>query len=331
MHKKWKSVAALGMAALLGCLMPMGTMLAAEEDTEAVQESEADSVSDTDEGYDGEVNVDENEITGDEGIEVMSEAEDTEAAGNNNASVIDITLNDGVSCKVDGLGGKIDFKYVNHLGERFDVSVSPDDKNVSLYYYLNEVDDITADAKNEEQMASLWPDGSSSPTIFGLSENKNYVLYVKAVGKDGQITYARSCGIVVDTIAPKIVGLEEGKAYPEGTTFEVEEANLDSVLVNEKPVSPDSDGNYQVSANGTSCVIRVKDKAGNEKTCSITVTARTPNANGVISVNGTYALKADIAYQLAEGSWQVSGDGTVYQGGNTFYVKKDGDYRFTKR
>lgn len=371
MHKKWKSVAALSMAALLGCLMPMGTILAAEEDAETAQEIEADSVSDTDEVYGSEANVDENENTGDvvntdgeenadneanvddenaveeviaddetvndanEGIEVMSEtdapeAADTEAQADLPAPVISITLS-GQGCKVDELGGKIDYIYVNNPNQQFEYSASQGDQELKIYYYLDKFDDITDNAKDKEQMADLWPTGLSSPMIYKLSLDKVYVLYVKAVGSDGQTTYARSCGIVVDTTAPKIVGLDEGKAYQEGTTFKVEETNLESVKVNETIVTPDSDGNYQVSANGTSCVIRVKDKAGNEKTCSITVTARTLEENGVISVNGTYSLKAGTSYQLAEGKWQVSGDSTVYQGGGTFYVKTDGDYRFTKR
>lgn len=410
MYKKWKSVTALGMAALLGCLMPMGTMLAAEENTEAVQESEADPVSDTDESYDGEANLDENENDGDEinadaentgdeinadaeniddevnaydenagdevnaedeesvgnesnvddenagdevnvdvanvedvagdesdvneGIEVMSETDapeesDTEEPESLPAPVINITLN-GESCKVDGLGGNIDYIYVNNSNPQLEYSASQGEQDLLIYCYLDKFDDIADNAKDGEQLADLWK-GPSSPTIDVLSTNKNYVLYVKAVGTDGQIVYARSCGIVVDTTAPEIVGLDEGKVYQEGTTFKVEDANLESVKVNETIVTPDSNGNYQVSANGTSCVIRAIDKAGNEKTCSITVTARTLEENGVISVNGTYSLKEGTSYKLAEGRWQVSGDSTVYQGDSTFYVKKDGDYRFTKR
>lgn len=363
MYKKWKSVTALSMAALLGCLMPMGTMLAAEDNTEAVQESEADSNAEG-ENTDGEVNAEDEEnvdeanaddenagdgviadagSVSDEadadsnenaGIEVMSETDAPEAAGTETqadlpAPVINITLN-GENRKVDGLGGKIDYIYVNNSNPQLEYSASQGEQDLLVYCYLDKFDDIADNAKDGEQLADLWK-GPSSPTIDVLSPNKNYVLYVKAVGADGQITYARSCGIVVDTTAPKIVGLEEGKAYQEGTTFKVEETNLESVKVNETIVTPDSDGNYQVSANGTSCVIRVKDKAGNEKTCSITVTARTLEENGVITVNGTYSLKAGTSYQLAEGKWQVRGDSTVYQGGGTFYVKTDGDYRFTKR
>lgn len=366
MYKKWKSVTALSMAALLGCLMPMGTMLAAEENTEVVQESEADSFSDSDEGYDGDANVDENEIAGDEinaeddadaddevtaydesvsdeadadndaneGAEDIpetgaSETGDSESSESLPAPVINITFN-GQDCKVDGLGGKIDYIYVNNPNQQLEYSASQGEKELLIYCYLDKFDDITDNAKDEEQLASLW-EGPSSPMINVLSLDKKYVLYVKTKGTDEQIVYARSCGVVVDTTTPKIVGLEEGNTYTEGTTFKVEDANLDSVKVNETIVTPDSDGNYQVSANGTSCLIRAIDKAGNEKTCSITVTARTLEENGVISVNGNYSLKEGTSYKLSEGKWQVDGDSTIYQGGSTFYVKEDREYSFTKR
>ncbi len=359
MHRKWKKVSALGLAVLLGCLMPMSTMLAAEDDTEVVRDIEADSDSDADVASDAETITDDDESIGDEvdtddesagdevdaddentgdeadadndgneGIEVMSETEEPEAGDievqeNTAAPVIDITLN-GDSCKVDGLSGDIDYKYTNSSDPMLAWSASQNGTEIMLYYYL---DDNPGD-KAKDDIA--WSEKCSSMQ-WTLSSNKTYVLYVKAVGADGQTTYARSCGIVVDTVAPKIVGVEDGNTYPAGTTFTVEDANLDVVMVNESPVTPEADGSYQVKANGTNCMIRAKDKAGNEKTCSITVLGEEPTENTVISASGTYSLKTGTSYQLATGKWQVGGDSTVYQGGRTFYVKSAGDYSFTKQ
>ncbi|MDE7249254.1 MAG: hypothetical protein K2N82_05075 [Lachnospiraceae bacterium] len=368
MYKKWKSVAALGMAVLIGCMMPMSTMMAAAEDSqEDVQESEMDSVSDDedilddenagdeenvdDENVGDEVNADEDENTGDEvneddentedvisadeyaddevntdndDIAVMSETEgsetgDTETLASVAAPEIEIKWQ-GESY-ICSLGGKIEFIYVNNGGQAFECSAS---QAASLSYCLEQVypNDV---AKDEGWMKYMtWQD--EQPSFRG---DAHYVLYVKAVGADGQTTYARSGGIVVDTQMPVVTGVEDGKSYPEGTQFKVEDNNLESVTVNEKPVTPAPDGSYQVSANGTSCVIKAKDKAGNETTYSITIT-RDP-AENVISESGIYPLKAGISYQLAEGQWQVSGDKSVYSGSSTFYVKEDGDYTFTKR
>ena len=379
MYRKWKSVTALGMAVLIGCLMPMDTMLAAEDEVEVVQEVEADSDTDVvsddeaisednenigdeadveDEDAGSEADADDENIgdeldaedvsadegadadnDGDEGIEIMSETEEPEAGdvevqASAAAPVITITWA-GESYKYD-MGGKIEYKYVKNTDQMFECSASQDGAAVSFSYYLDKVADINAEAKSAGDIT--WPDGQTSPLVRVLSEDANYVLYVKAVGTDGQTVYARSGGIVIDTIAPKIVGVEDGKTYPEGTTFKVDDANLDAVMVNESPVTPEADGSYRVKANGTNCMIRAKDKAGNEKTCSVTVFGKLPEEepeepteDTVISASGTYSLKTGTAYRLTAGTWQVGGDDTVYQGGRTFYVKAAGDYSFTKR
>ena len=378
MHRKWKSVFALGMALLLGCLMPMHTMLAAEDDAEVVQEVEADSdadvvsddgaISDDNESVDADENTgdeasaedenagdeanaeDENvgdeadaadvnvgdeaeaDMDGQEGIQLMAVSEEPEAGGvevqaSTDAPVIAITLNEE-NYKVDGLGGEIAYKYTKSSDSKLKLSASQDGNPVEFYYYLDKNPGDTAMEENQIN----WSDAVSSlsTVVEVLSNNKTYVVYVKAEA-NGQTVYARSCGIVVDTIAPKIVGVEAGKTYSPGTPFTVEDANLDVVMVNETPVTPSSDGTYQVKANGTNCMIRAKDKAGNEQTCSITVFGEEPEDNTVISKSGTYSLKPGVSYQLTAGKWKVGGDSTVYQGGRSFYVSSSGDYSFTKQ
>lgn len=63
MYKKWKSVAALGMAVLIGCMMPVDTMIVAAEENQ--QEIEVDSVSDND-AVDDDGAILDGENTGDE-------------------------------------------------------------------------------------------------------------------------------------------------------------------------------------------------------------------------------------------------------------------------
>lgn len=204
------------------------------------------------------------------------------------------------------------------------------DDSVSVYCYTDKVTDMEAAAKKEDVMDSLyWGEKQSPPMSIEPLNDGCYVIYVKVEAGE-QKYYARSDGIVVDTGRPVITGVEEGNSYPEGTLFQVEDANLDVVLVNEQPAVSEN-GNYKVAANGTSCVIRAKDKAGNETTCSITVSgSETPETGSVISESGVYELKAGEKYHLAEGNWKVDGDKSVYQGGNDFYVAADGSYKFTK-
>lgn len=291
-------------------------------------ENTSNEVNEDGENADDDINADEDEYADDEmdigdyGIALMSEAGDTVAP------VITITLQgQDYTCS---LGGEIVYKYVNNHDLAFECSA--DQETAKLSYCLDAFTGTIAEAKGAEQIDS-WTEASSSSTRIPLSADKSYVLYVKAVGADGQTTYARSGGIVVDTTPPNVSNLVNGGTYAEGTVFWVRDDHLDleSVTVNEKPVTPAPDGSYQVSANGTSCVIKAKDKAGNEMTCSITVSGKDLAENGVISANGIYSLKAGTSYELAGGEWQVGGDKSVYSGNSNFYVKDDRDYTFTKR
>lgn len=304
MDRKWKRMAVLALAVLLGCMTPTRTMLAAEEDVEI----RAAAVSEND-------------------VELPAP---------------EIVITRGGGNRVCDLGGAVTFEYTNNWGALFEVSVNPNGREVALSFALDSVTDMGAEAKTKEQMDSLaWAAIPAPPVNIKPLGDGCYVVYVKAQAGT-QTFYARSGGIVVDTVNPVIKGVEEGKTYPAGTVFQVEDANLDSVLVNEAPAVSDG-GNYKVAANGnsTSCVIRAKDKAGNETVCSIGVTGtetpepkpeepEPPQTDNVISQSKEYTLKAGVKYHLAEGNWKVEGDKSVYRGGSDFYVTADGTYRFKK-
>ncbi|RKI79059.1 hypothetical protein D7V83_16045 [bacterium 0.1xD8-71] len=385
MCRNWKKMSALGLAVLLGCMLPMGTMLAAEEDAGTVQETGINSDFDGDEIRDGETiledekdteegkddnenlpdqdNPDQNEEDADDG-EAAEEADADEEendgdevncdqneeesdvteitpqikqnvsakAAETRASVgaPEIVITSGGQSQTFELGGEITYEYVNHTGRSFDVAVSRDGQQVSFSYYLKK--DSGKEALEEEQMddSLTWVEAVSSPASVLLSDNGSYVLYVKAE-EDGNVVYKRSGGIVVDIQAPQVIDLVDGNTYPEGTIFQIKDANLESVIINDQSVALSEDGKYQVTAKGnsTSCVIKAKDKAGNETSCSISVSGKNPAGN-TISQSGIYSLKAGTAYQLAGGIWSVGGSRTVYQGGSSFYVKADGDYAFWK-
>lgn len=341
MCRNWKRAAALGLTVLLGCMLPMGTMLAAEDDVE----TETASVSENDVSEENVPDDGSADLTQMAGILTAAETEpDVVPNGEETPKSTDAP---GIVIKRDGadktcsLGGKVTFEYVNNWGTMFEVSVNQSGENSSVYCYKDKVTDMEAEAKKEADMDFLgWgPKQSPSMSIEPLSDGC-YVIYVKVETAGGEKYYARSNGIVVDTVKPVIKGVEEGKSYPAGTLFQVEDANLDYVLVNEQLVASEN-GSYKVAANGTSCVIRAKDKAGHETTCSITVSGtekpeepgtgtETPDDSNVISGSGEYTLKAGVKYHLAEGKWKVDGDKSVYQGGNDFYVNADGSYTFSK-
>lgn len=247
----------------------------------------------------------------------------------------EIVIKRGNENKAFSLGGEITFEYIGNTDTLFEVSVTGSDTDISIYCALDSVADTETKAKEEEQMGSLAWGKITSPYngIKPINDGK-YIVYVKVEkkleGEKTQAYYARSCGVVWDTVKPVIKGVEGGKTYPEGTEFQVEDTNLDKVLVNGKEVSPEN-GKYKVAANGTSCEIKAIDKAKNESGFSISVSGTvTPETGSVISQNGEYALKAGEKYHLAEGSWKVDGDKSVYRGDSDFYVTTEGKYKFSK-
>lgn len=412
MKKKHKNISALCLAALLVCLLPVNTMLAAAENTDPAQDASSDAVvveqkqedaAENTVSEESEADTEDQEVsdTAAEGTESGTEESDavseedqevqetesgtegeqeaepateesleTDAAeetgldlvlGNDAVSQSQVQVfsdnsvmeNNGgesvITIMLQGedvtqqLGGSIDIvKYLDNYDQSFVISGSGiNGGTVGYYLSLNE------ESMDATQLASRWSPVLSSynNTILINKIDAKFVLYVK-VEVGGQSYYARSGGVVVDTVKPVITGVSDGGTYKAGTTFKVQDANLKTVKINEVDATPDADGNYQVKANGNSCVIRAIDKADHETTVSITVEGEgddddddnkddnnkdDDNDTTVISESRAYSLKAGTAYKLGSGKWNLSGDSAVYQGGITFYVAADGEYTFNKR
>ncbi|MBD5523310.1 MAG: hypothetical protein HDR04_02585 [Lachnospiraceae bacterium] len=389
MKRRWKGITALGLSALIGCMAPVSTMMAAAEETEtaeSVQEPEfTDSAAEevrepemteptaeevqeqeTDESAAEEVHEPEvtdpmteetqetevaesttEEAPEPESVEAVAESAEfipqaTETAAPKAQEQSEKAEAPAIVIQLQGqnrareLGGTIEYNaYFGNRDQRLSISASQGSDSVSLYYYLDTAARVSDVSKSEEQLSDLWqPAEQTTGQEVILEQEGAYVLYVMAKAVDGQISYARTDGIVIDTTAPVITGIDNGGTYPSGTSFGVSDDNLESVLMNEQPAAPSqADGMYQVTAAqySTSCVIRAKDKAGNETVYSITVEKKDveDDAN-VISKTGDYSLKAGTAYWLGNGNWTLEGDSTVYRGGSTFYVREDGSYHFTQ-
>ena len=383
MKSRWKRILALYLSVMLGCLLPMSTMRAAEEaaenaDVSGISETASEEMNDLEPSEIVAEDTDDSEISESASEETdnseMSEAvsEDINVSGpsedaaenpahdldsavlaqiiktekeiiestiyaqaeETDVPVIEIQL-EGVN-RAQELDGKIEYNvYIGNHGQRLYICVNQDSDMVSLSYYLDMITDESDQSRSEEELVTLWQTAEQSTyQEVGLEKDGKYVLYVKAATAYDQVFYARTDGIVIDTTAPVITGINNGGVYPAGTKFGVEDDNLDTVFVNEQPVVPSSvDGTYQVAAiaNSASCVIRAKDKVGNETVYSITVEDKeTENDTNVINGDGVYSLQAGAAYRLDYGNWTLEGDNTVYRGGSTFYVKEDGTYRFKR-
>ena len=154
-----------------------------------------------------------------------------------------------------------------------------------------------------------------------LNTDGQHIVYAKLTNAEGNVTYLRTTGrIVIDTTAPQINGIEDGKTYyrDDGETITAYpisdvtaiDMNLDSFSVNGKPISiSDADKTRSVSFSAPyeeSCTYKfiATDKAGNvtEKTVNLYYNDKVVSVTGVslnessitLDVGGSKTLAATV-------------------------------------
>ena len=154
-----------------------------------------------------------------------------------------------------------------------------------------------------------------------LNTDGQHIVYAKLTNAEGNVTYLRTTGrIVIDTTAPQINGIEDGKTYylVDGetvTAYPISDVtaidmNLDSFSVNGKPISiSDADKTKSVSFSAPyeeSCTYKfiATDKAGNvtEKTVNVYYNDKVISVTGVsldessitLDVGGSKTLAATV-------------------------------------
>ena len=159
-----------------------------------------------------------------------------------------------------------------------------------------------------------------------LNTDGQHIVYAKLTNAEGNVTYLRTTGrIVIDTTAPQIVGIEDGKTYYQDdgetiTAYPISDVtaidmNLDSFSVNGKPISiSDADKTKSVSFSAPyeeSCTYKfiATDKAGNvtEKTVNVYYNDKVVSVTGVslnessitLDVGGSKTLAATVTPENA--------------------------------
>ena len=154
-----------------------------------------------------------------------------------------------------------------------------------------------------------------------LNTDGLHIVYAKLTNAEGNVTYLRTTGrIVIDTTAPQINGIEDGKTYyrDDGETITAYpisdvtaiDMNLDSFSVNGEPISiSDADKTKSVSFSAPyeeSCTYKfiATDKAGNvtEKTVNVYYNDKVISVTGVsldessitLDVGGSKTLAATV-------------------------------------
>lgn len=106
---------------------------------------------------------------------------------------------------------------------------------------------------------------------FNIDPDKEYIIYVRVTDEAGNVDYISSDGIVIDSTAPVIGGIENGKTYCQAQTVTVDEKYIASVTVNGAEVTLDANNQFVLSPmSGTQQVV-VTDKAGNTAQATVTV------------------------------------------------------------
>ena len=227
---------------------------------------------------------------------------------------------------------EISFDYFFNKAITIDVSATEADSGTKLteiWYYLADSDLFPeyreyTDQEIEEAV-SKWTGYTDGIT---LAENGKHVIYIKAMDGNGNVAYANTAGIVIDTVIPTIFGVENGGVYYGDTLIRASDDNLDTVMVDGIAVQL-TNGAYTIAADNQSHTVMATDKAGNQISYEL-YTFETWVRDG-IQTAGTLRLTAGTGYRLGSGKWKVSGDETVYEGGNSFYVAESGSYDFAQQ
>lgn len=194
---------------------------------------------------------------------------------------------------------KITFGLFFKETQKAEITATDEGSGVKKYYYYVDKSGSEESLTEKQLQAVDWKEGTS----VTFSEDSNYVIYAKVTDKAGNIKYVSTDGIVIDTIAPQVSGVESNQTYTKTQTFTVTDNNLDTVKVDGQTVEP-TNGSYTLVPKKGTYTIEVTDKSGNKTTLNnITVnwekvkkptveskvyTGQTLTAN--ISENGLYTV-----------------------------------------
>lgn len=162
-----------------------------------------------------------------------------------------------------GFSDELNFDWFFNGAQTVTVNAYDNGEILAVGYFVAD-----RDLKQEEMASFLYREYEDSFTLDG---DGKYVVYVMICDMDMNITYLRSGGIIIDSTAPVIGGIEEGKTYCGAQTVRVTEENLHGVLVNNEPVALDENNSFVLSPKDGKQTVSVYDRAGNITEVTVTV------------------------------------------------------------
>ncbi len=135
------------------------------------------------------------------------------------------------------------------------------------------------------------------------------------------------------TLKTKLIDIKNGMSiYADTLDFSIFDENLATITINGETVEfNEKTAKILLDANNKTSKFNIvaEDKAGNTTSLSIVLKAAWLE-NNIIPSGAKITLEAGQVYNLEDGKWTVSGDSTVYYGGNSFCVDGSMDCVFSE-
>lgn len=177
-------------------------------------------------------------------------------------------------------------------------------------------------------------DGDYAENLILTQDMEAGQIYLKKQATGEKTDGIAREAVLIDQKIPAITAVKDGETYyKDSVQVVISDKNLSRIQINDDNiVVKGTEMTFTLSSNHGSedYQIIARDVAGNETKVSLTVAAPWMK-KGIIPTGELIRLKSDRAYSFGDGTWQVEGDTTSYAGGRSFYVKKDGEYTFTKK
>lgn len=177
-------------------------------------------------------------------------------------------------------------------------------------------------------------DGDYAENLILTQDMEAGQIYLKKQATGEKTDGIAREAVMIDQKVPAITAVKDGETYyKDSVQVVISDKNLSRIQINDDNiVVKGTEMTFTLSSNHGSedYQIIARDVAGNETKVSLTVAAPWMK-KGIIPTGELIRLKSDRAYSFGDGTWQVEGDTTSYAGGRSFYVKKDGEYTFTKK
>ena len=177
-------------------------------------------------------------------------------------------------------------------------------------------------------------DGDYAENLILTQDMEAGQIYLKKQATGEKTDGIAREAVLIDQKVPAITAVKDGETYyKDSVQVVISDKNLSRIQISDDNiVVKGTEMTFTLSSNHGSedYQIIARDVAGNETKVSLTVAAPWMK-KGIIPTGELIRLKSDRAYSFGDGTWQVEGDTTSYAGGRSFYVKKDGEYTFTKK